>query len=754
MAKKKVVKGAGEEEVILKKTKPLTKKKKEKLKKESSDKSPEIDVKPSKTLSPKSLTKPSKPLTKKVGGLTLIITEKPQAAMKIAYALADITPVKKNIQGVPYYEVVHNDKKILVGCAVGHLYGLRQKEGQKGYPVFEIEWAPSYEKKGGEYTKKYVSVLKNLSKMATEFIVACDYDIEGELIGLNVLRFICEQEDGKRMRFSTLTKPDISKAYDEMMPTIDWPLARAGETRHHLDWLYGINLSRALMAAIKTTGRFKLMSIGRVQGPALALIVKKEKEIQAFKSTPYWDIFLEVSNSHKITVKYPKDITDKKEAESFEKLKGKKGKAETKKEKHSLQPPVPFDLTTLQLEAYKFHGISPSRTLQIAQKLYLAGLISYPRTSSQKLPPSIGYERILNRLASIFKAKITRKTPIEGSKSDPAHPAIYPTGEIAAKMGEEDNKIYELIARRFLACFSDDALIENKTITVIVDDKKFTSRGMAIEKKGWLDIYKTKLVEKELPDVNGEVKVDKVIVEEKETQPPRRYTEASLVSELAKRNLGTKSTRALIISTLYGRNYVQGKSIEATTLGISVVDTLEKYCPSIIDEKLTRHFEKEMDSIQQSKKSEQEEEKVIKEARKVLESITSEFKKKEGMIGKELLVAQDEVIKQEREASKVMICPVCKKGWISIRKSRFGKQFLGCSAYPECKTTFSLPPYGFVKKTEKICECCGWPVLMTLRKGKRPWEFCANPQCKKRLEQGKAKEEKEETKEEEETEDK
>jgi len=277
---------------------------------------------------------------------------------------------------------------------------------------------------------------------------------------------------------------------------------------------------------------------------------------------------------------------------------------------------------------------------------------------------------------------------------------------------------------------------------------------MAIEKKGWLDIYKTKLVEKELPDVNGEVKVDKVIVEEKETQPPRRYTEASLVSELAKRNLGTKSTRALIISTLYGRNYVQGKSIEATTLGISVVDTLEKYCPSIIDEKLTRHFEKEMDSIQQSKKSEQEEEKVIKEARKVLESITSEFKKKEGMIGKELLVAQDEVIKQEREASKVMICPVCKKGWISIRKSRFGKQFLGCSAYPECKTTFSLPPYGFVKKTEKICECCGWPVLMTLRKGKRPWEFCANPQCKKRLEQGKAKEEKEETKEEEETEDK
>ena len=186
------------------------------------------------------------------------------------------------------------------------------------------------------------------------------------------------------------------------------------------------------MNAIKTTGKFKIMSIGSVQGPALKFIVDKEKEIQKFISKPFWQVFITIQDKkNKVELKYIKDIFDKSELKNFDNLTGKKAIAETKIKQESLPPNPPFNLTTLQTEAYKFYGITPSRTLQIAQGLYLAGLISYPRTSSQKLPASIGYKEILEKLAKKFKAEklIKRKTLLKVQKTDPAHPSIYPTGD-------------------------------------------------------------------------------------------------------------------------------------------------------------------------------------------------------------------------------------------------------------------------------------------------------------------------------------
>ena len=176
---------------------------------------------------------------------TLIITEKPNASKKIAEALADKKPKKEVYQKkVPYYTLEHDGKKIVIASAVGHIFGLDEKEKSKGfkYPVFDIEWKPSYEiSKGADFTKKYAMALKKLTKDADEFIIATDYDVEGEVIGLNVLRYICKQKDAKRMKFSTLTKGDLQKSYDNALPTIDWGQALAGETRHKLDWFYGIN---------------------------------------------------------------------------------------------------------------------------------------------------------------------------------------------------------------------------------------------------------------------------------------------------------------------------------------------------------------------------------------------------------------------------------------------------------------------------------------------------------------------------------
>jgi len=662
-------------------------------------------------------------------GYELIITEKPQAALKIASSLGKST--KKSDRNIPYYELERDGKKIIVACAVGHLFTLKQNIPGSDIPVFDIVWVPNYFVREKDFSKKYYDTLSKLIKNAGSLTVATDYDVEGEVIGLNVVRFIGGQEDANRMKFSTLTEKELNKAYEEKSKQISWGQAIAGETRHYLDWFYGINLSRALMNAIKTTGKFRIMSIGRVQGPTLKLIVEKEKKISEFKAIPYWQIFIKLKDSE-IELIHNKDIFNKSELKKFKNLIGKTGKAETKKKEQKLSPNPPFNLTNLQTEAYRFYSITPSKTLQAAQNLYLSGLISYPRTSSQKLPPSIGYREILKKLSKRYKAEklLTRKKPVEGKKSDPAHPSIYPTGNFKSLEGNE-RRIYDLIVRRFLSLFIEDAVIENKIIKVEIEKLIFIKKGTEIKKKNWLEIYPLKIKETSLPNINKDVKIVDLRTEEKQTNPPNRYSPASIISELEKRNLGTKATRASILETLYYRNYIKDQSIKATPLGISLIETLEKHSPIIIDEALTREFEKGMESIQSSKKFYKEkEEKILDMAKKTIIKISKQFKKEEKKIGKELLAANLKLREEQKKENALNICPVCKKGNLGITYSRKTKrQFVACDAYPKCKTTFSLPPNAGIKKEGKNCEKCGFPKLISIKRGRKPWRFCFNPQC-------------------------
>ncbi|MFH1823513.1 MAG: DNA topoisomerase I [archaeon] len=653
---------------------------------------------------------------------TLIISEKPKAALRIAYALADSTPTKKAINRVPYYELEHKGEKIVVASAVGHIFGLKQKKRTTKWPDFNIEWTANE-----TFAKKYLLVLERLAKDADKFILACDYDVEGEVIGFNILRFICKTEDAKRMKFSTLTKPDLLESFDNLEPTVNFGQAFAGETRHYLDWYYGINLSRGLMEAVKKAGAFKLLSIGRVQGPALAFIVKKEKEILSFKSTKYWDVFLNIKD---VKLKYKKEILKKTELTKFKKYEGKEVDVETKKEEIEMPPWPAFDLTSLQIESYRLFRFTPSQTLKMAQQLYLRGVISYPRTSSQKLPPTLGLKSILTKLAKGFPKLIkyaVKQWPRQGGKEDPAHPAIYPTGSIPKTLGANEKKIYELIVKRFIACFGENALIQTKKITA---DEDFSASGKEILKKNWLNVYPARIELKELPDLDGKHKVDKVEFEEKETQPPRRYSPASILSELEKKKLGTKATRADILDRLYKRGYVSGIQIHATTLGVEIVDTLESKCPLILDEQLTRDFEEDLEKIRSEKskaKILEEEEKVLEKAKKTLMEIAKDFKKKELEIGQALLKAESTQQEERKKANKLIKCPNCDGDLIMIRSKR-GKRFAGCSNYPECKTTFPLPAMGMIKVTDEICTC-NLPKLMLIKKGRPPWKFCMNPKC-------------------------
>ena len=712
-------------------------------------------------------------MVKRERNATLIITEKPAAAEKIAGALSGGTDEKiMTKDGVSYYEFYKGSRRYIVGCAVGHLFGIQQIAKRGPFPNFDVEWRASYNKKGGAFTEKYLKVLKKLAKEADEFIVATDFDVEGEVIGWNVVRFVCGVKDAKRMKFSLLTKDALDESFKNLLPTLNWGAAIAGETRHYIDWFYGINLSRGLMKALSSTGTFRILSIGRVQGPALKIVADREKEIDDFKSEPYWNIYLNVKDKkgQKVEVKHPKDIFKKSELLKFKHLKGKKGEATTTVKDDEVKAPTPFDLTTLQTEAYKNCGFTPTQTLKAAQNLYLAGAISYPRTSSQKYDVSIGYDKILKKLKKYTAAVkyAVNKKPTEGKKVDPAHPAIYPTGD-AKKVPERDKKIYDLIVKRFISCFCDSARVENKRIKVVVNGLNFTANGAQIKEKGWMNVYPYSTKEVKLPTVDGEVDVLEIRTEEKETKPPRRYSAASLVKELENRGLGTKATRAAIVETLYSRGYAREKSIEVTELGMRMVETLENYAPIILDEELTAEMTRELEEIEASDHPEKgkvgemkflkkEEDKILGKAKdsvtKIAKGMSANFEK----MGKSLADANAIVWEQEREANLMSECPVCHKGKLRVMYGkRYSRYFVSCDAYPGCKTIYSLPPKGMMKparlskkKAEELgkeegdlemCPDCGFPLVQSFQKGRAPWKLCFNMECSSNEELKKKKEE-------------
>ena len=665
----------------------------------------------------------------------LIIAEKPSAARKIAAALAEGKTDTIKEGTVSYQKFSRSGKEVIVACAVGHLYGGAAKSKNWTYPVFDVEWLPTSEiDKGAAFSKKYLSVIKKLAKKADSFVIATDLDIEGEAIAYNILRFACQKEDAKRMKFSTLTKNELSNAFDNALPHIFFGLAEAGTTRHVLDFYFGINVSRALTLAVRHAGRYKLLTAGRVQGPALNFLAKREKEIAAFTAVPYFELECVTKDFSALHEKNP--FSKKEDANLiFEKCKGKNGSIlKTERKKYKTRPPTPFNLTDLQVEAHKLFGIKPSETQKIAQTLYEQATISYPRTSSQKLPIALDFKTIITKLKSNIEydklASIilsTNLVPNEGAKTDDAHPAIHPTGERPKDLGARDKKIYDLIVKRFLAVFGEAAVRESMTIAISVENEIFVAKGARTVEKNWFELYApyVKLDEVTLPDLKEGDNIDirKINLLEKETKPPNRYNQASIIRALEKRGLGTKATRAEIVGNLYKRGYLVEDRIEVTSLGLKVIETLEKYCPEIISEELTRRFENEMVEIEKGKTKGGA---VLKGAEKELTSILEKFKKNEKEIGTSLL---DSAMKAQQEENFLGKCPKCEKGNLRMIKTRMGSRFAGCSSYPECKNTYSLPKVGLIKKTDKVCEVCKTPIITVINKGIKPWSSCIDLTC-------------------------
>ena len=645
---------------------------------------------------------------------TLIIAEKNDAAKRIAFAL-DRSYKKLSVDGIPVYTGLWNSIKIYVIPARGHLYTLKTDVAELSlFPVLDVEWVPVADDK---YVAKLLDVIKKFIKETSEIIIACDYDIEGETIGYNIVKYNGGFEKiVKRAKFSTLTVEELKQSFNSLLSREKWLMADAGRTRHYIDFIWGISLSRLLMNEVRQgTGKRLSLSIGRVQGPTLIEIYNRESEINSYVPKPYWK-FKAVGElrGQEFELSGP-NLKSVDEVERAKKLKGKYGKVVFfDKGIEEIKPPYPFNLSDLQKEAYRLFGIQPWESLSILEKLYLRALISYPRTSSQKLPPTINYRSILSKLGQRYKeaGNVSRPHPVEGPMDDPAHPAIYPTGELQPLTGSE-YKIYDLVARRFISSFYRNVRVAKKYMKVRADGFDLEADGAAVIDKGWLEVYPFREIrEKSIPDaeVGEEVLIKDVNVELTFTKPPSRYTPSSLLEWMETNEIGTKATRADIIKTLYKRGYIRGNRIEITELGFSVARYFS--FSQIITLEMTRKLEKSLENIEFGKAYPGE---ILNESAMFLIEELKNAKRSEEMV---------ELTKKYLAAGtgeSLGKCPVCGKGDLILHISQAGKRYLKCNV---CGASAPLPRKGKLVSAKKNCSYCGWPLIK--RGG---WVFCPNPNC-------------------------
>ncbi len=589
---------------------------------------------------------------------TLIIAEKPRAAEKIVEAIAVAGSFRRiRIRGVPVWilfrcTIPALQTPIVVASAAGHLFSLHTD--QRGYPVFSYRWVPRYiAEPNAKHTQRFLEVLKRLCRNALLYINACDYDIEGSLIGYLIIRFLGDEKRAKRAKFSSLTPSELRRAFSNLAP-LDKNMAEAGECRHILDWLWGINVSRALMDAYER--RFKkriVLSAGRVQTPTLVHAVEIDLERKLFVPIPklYPHVRVEIGNKV-YTLEFDDQPFDSvEEAKKFvarAKALGHARVIDVIERIERVSPPPPFNLPDLQAEAARVLKLSPYATQKIAEDLYLDALISYPRTNSQRLPPTLDNKAIITKLCRYeplahLAKKLLYETrgvlkPHNGPKTDPAHPAIYPTGEIPPKsLPSKHRKLYELIVRRYLATFSTDAVLKFVCIKLEVANKKFRLSGVRIVRKGWFEYYPYSMPrEKEVPEVRRgallPIKSVRMVV--RYTKPPSAITRLGLVKWMEENGIGTESTRAEIVETLYRRKYIlrKGNKAEVSDLGIAVAMILRKYVPELTSTELTRHFEELINSIRFGRIRCLN---VVEEAKRVLTQYLTSIKRNEDILARE-----------------------------------------------------------------------------------------------------------------------
>ncbi len=583
--------------------------------------------------------------------------------------------------------------------------------------------------------KDIIRSLKNLAKKADEIIIATDFDREGELIGsdaLNCMKEVNTTSPVFRARYSAITKEEITQAFDNLVQ-LDDNLAQAGESRQDIDLIWGAVLTRYL-TIVKFAGYGNVRSSGRVQTPTLALIVARERERMAFVPEDYWVIKGGFAHGADDFEAPHATARFKVEAEAQAVMAHVEGATQgtvtsIEKKKRTVAAPVPFNTTSLMAAAAS-EGLSPARTMRIAESLYMDGYISYPRVDNTVYPESLDLEGTVKKLADVAVYRpycqelLSRGKLVatRGKKETTDHPPIHPTAAADPdKLGAPEWKLYNLIARRFLATLSEAAIVEGTKVTIDVNTEPFAVKGDVLVKPGFRGIYPYGLKKDEqLPALAEGQTVDfkGATCTKKQTEPPARYSQGKLIQEMEKLGLGTKATRHAIIERLYTVKYIQNDPIEPSQLGIAVCDALGKFAPQITSPDMTATLEEDMNRIAAGEKSRKE---VVDLSRDILNDVLNE-----------LLPHSEEVKDALADAvaadAYVGPCPKCGKDLQLRASSKTRSMFIGCAGWPDCDVTYPLPK-GKVEALEEKCPVCGMPQIKVTAFRSKPRTLCIDPNC-------------------------
>ncbi|MEK9173909.1 MAG: type I DNA topoisomerase, partial [Patescibacteria group bacterium] len=557
-----------------------------------------------------------------------------------------------------------------VVASVGHIRDL-PKNNKKAIDI-EAGFVPHYEISAGK--EKVVSELKSLAKKSTEVLLATDPDREGEAIAWHVAE-TCGLKKPKRVLFYEITPNAVKEAVAHPRE-LDQNLRIAQEARRVLDRLVGYDLSGLIWKKVRYG-----LSAGRVQSPALHILVEREKEIRAFVPEKYFVLKATLATVAKDVLELTCSEEPREETRANDIVT--RGKAGTwnitsiKETEVAKRPKAPFTTSTLQQAASSRLGFSPSRAMRIAQKLYEKGFITYMRTDSTSLSKE-AQASILSAIEKEFGKNYVerREYKTKSKNAQEAHEAIRPTdaGKKTAGVTEEEKRLYNLIRVRTLASQMVDAKVLRTKITANIgetDFPDFSVTGSHLLFPGWLALDTVARSEDvELPKLTSgaALKLLELNSEAKETLPPNRYSEAGLVKELEKRGIGRPSTYASIIKTIIDRGYVikDGKALQPTETGEVVDNFLSEHFHDFVSDTFTADMENKLDEIAEGKRD------YVKTLKDFYTPFTKEVKAKDKL----------EKMTNLGDAPEGILCPVC-QGNMIIKLARSGK-FLSCAKFPEC----------------------------------------------------------------------
>ncbi len=680
-------------------------------------------------------------------GPEVIVTEKDNAARRIADILSGGAATAERRNDVNVYKWGGTRCIGLSGHVVGVDFPPEYSDWRDVEPVELID-APVRKTPTQE---GIVNALRRLARNASRVTIATDYDREGELIGkeaYELVREVNEDVPVDRVRFSSITETEVTNAFADP-DDLDFDLAAAGEARQVIDLTWGAALTRFLSLSARQFGN-DFISVGRVQGPTLKLIVDREREIRAFEPEAYWELFGELSKADgdPFEAQYfftndagneAERVWDESVAETLTEALAATDAAvvdDVRRRTRTDEPPTPFN-TTAYIRAAGSLGYSAQRAMSIAEELYTAGYVTYPRTDNTVYPDDLEPRALLESLAASGRfgedaASLLERDaiePTEGDEETTDHPPIHPTGDLpgASDLSADEWEVYELIVRRFLATCAPPATWERLRVVALANGDatqiareadpfaalrdpadaaetpelaadgglRLKANGKRLLEAGYHEVYPYRSSDERIvPDVEpGEaLTVSGRHTDAKETQPPRRYGQSRLIEEMEARGVGTKATRHRTLEKLYDRGYVENDPPRPTRLAESVVEAAEGFADHVVSEEMTAQLERDMQAIAAGEKGYDE---VTAASRELLERVFEDLTESREAIGDQL----QESLKADKTLGP---CPECGSDLL-VRQSGAGSYFVGCDGYPDCEYTLPLPSTGKPLILEESC---------------------------------------------------